>query len=152
MEFFGADLLGCGKVLEVGAGSGWVKQALLDHGVQSYTGIDLFPPADIIGDINHWQNLGLQKESFDTIIAFEVVEHVDCFQACFDLLRPGGKMLITTPVPETDWILKITESLGLNQKRTSPHDHLVDLKKVVLFKHKKIQIVLGLGQWAVFVK
>lgn len=61
-------------------------------------------------------------------------------------------MLITTPVPETDWILKITEALGLNQKRTSPHDNLVHLNMVPLFPKKKIRIVLGLGQWAVFTK
>jgi hypothetical protein len=88
----------------------------------------------------------------DVYLAFEVVEHVDCFDACYQLLRPGGKMLITTPVPEMDWLLKITESLGLNQKRTSPHDHLVDLQNVPFFNQKKIKIVLGLGQWAVFTK
>lgn len=152
LAHFHDHLVSPGRVLEVGAGSGWVRSALADRGVTSYTGIDLFPPADIVGDINSWSELGLQPNSFDTIIAFEVVEHVDCFQACFDLLKPGGRMLITTPVPETDWILKITESLGLNQKRTSPHDHLVTLKNIPLFSHKKISIILGLGQWAVFTK
>lgn len=152
LEFFREELKNAGDVLEVGSGSGWVKSALSGQGIKSYRGIDLFPPADIVGDINNWRNLGLCAESFDTIIAFEVVEHVDCFQACFDLLKHGGRMLITTPVPETDWILKITEALGLNQKRTSPHDNLVHLNMVPLFPKKKIRIVLGLGQWAVFTK
>ena len=81
-----------------------------------------------------------------------MVEHVDCFQACYDLLANGGKLLITTPVPETDWVLKITEALGLNQKRTSPYSNLVRLKSVPLFEGKEVKIILGLGQWAVFHK
>ena len=67
-------------------------------------------------------------------------------------LKPGGKMLITTPLPQTDWILKITESFGLNQKRTSPHDYLIDLRTVSIFPYKKISIIFGLGQWAVMQK
>jgi len=152
IDFFRQHLEHPGQILEIGSGSGWVKSALLGIGISSYTGIDLFPPADIVGDINSWQELGLNAESFDTIIAFEVVEHVDCFRACYDLLKAGGKMLITTPVPETDWILKITESFGLNQKRTSPHDHLVNLNHVPIFPGKEITIIFSLGQWAVFTK
>jgi len=152
LSFFGPHFGQNDRILEIGCGSGWVRPALAEKGVSNYVGIDLFPPADIVGDINQWRKLGLTAESFDTIVAFEVVEHVDCFAACHDLLREGGKMLITTPVPETDWILKITESLGLNQKRTSPHDHLVHLNRVKLFRQKDIKIILGLGQWAVFVK
>ena len=145
---FGPDL----RVLEIGCGSGWVRPAVAGMGVTDYTGIDLFPPADIVGDVNKWQELGLASGSFDLIVAFEVVEHVDCFQACYDLLANKGKLLITTPVPERDWILKITEGLGLNQKRTSPHDHLVHLDQVPLFEKKDIEIVWGLGQWAIFQK
>ncbi len=152
LEFFAEHLARPGKVLEVGSGSGWVKAALSSSGIADYTGLDLYPPADVLGDINGWRELGLEPDSFDTIIAFEVVEHVDCFDACHQLLKPGGKMLITTPVPRMDWLLKITESLGLNQRRTSPHDHLVDLRKVPSFGKKSISVVLGLGQWAVFTK
>ena len=137
--------------MEIGSGSGWLKQELIERGF-SYTCIDLFPPADIVGDINCWRNLGLKSEAFEVVVAFEVVEHVDCFQACHDLLAHGGKMFITTPVPETDWILKITEALGLNQKRTSPHSNLVRLDDVALFPKRKIRIIMGLGQWAVFTK
>lgn len=152
LKFFHEHLAKPGRVLEIGSGSGWVKEYLISSGIIDYTGIDLQPPADVIGDINRWRELGLKPGSFDTIIAFEVVEHVDCFDACYQLLKQGGKMLITTPVPKMDWLLKITEGLGLNQRRTSPHDHLVDLRNVSAFANKSIEIVLGLGQWAVFIK
>ena len=147
LEFFQPQLVSPGRILEIGSGSGWVREALSAAGHTHYTGVDLQPPADLVGDIHQWRTLGLQPESFDTIIAFEVVEHVDCFEACRQLLRPGGKLLLTTPVPHMDWLLKITEALGLNQRRTSPHDHLVDLTTVPGFRHKTIRIILGLGQW-----
>jgi cyclopropane fatty-acyl-phospholipid synthase-like methyltransferase len=140
------------QVLEVGSGSGWFKDAIGKTGRGNYHCIDLFPPADFVGDILEWQSIGLVKESFDVVVAFEVVEHVDCFQACWDLLKPGGKMLITTPVPHFDWAMKILESLRLNQQRTSPHSNLVYLSKVPFHGSKKITHVLALSQWAIFAK
>ena len=137
------------KVLEVGSGSGWLKSELVALGIDDYIGIDVNPPADIVGDINKWRSLGLSANTFDVIVAFEVVEHVDYFRSCHALLKPGGKMLITTSLPQTDWVLKITESFGLNQKRTSPQDYLVDLRTVSIFPYKQISIIFGLGQWAV---
>ena len=50
------------------------------------------PPADIVGDVRNWRSMGLAEGSFDAIVSFEVVEHVDCFRECYDLLRPGGIM------------------------------------------------------------
>ena len=63
-----------------------------------------------------------------------------------------GRMLITTPVPHRDWVMKTLETIGLNQKRTSPHDHLVYLEKVPLFTQKYVKVMAGLSQWGVFVK
>lgn len=139
-------------VLEIGSGSSWLKDHMLSNGWTGYVGLDIVPPADIVGDILQWQKIGLKAESFDAIIAFEVVEHVDCFQACWDLLKPGGCLLATSPVPERDWVMKILENLGLNQKRTSPHDHLVHFKTVNRFPDKHVKIIGGLSQWGVFRK
>jgi 2-polyprenyl-3-methyl-5-hydroxy-6-metoxy-1,4-benzoquinol methylase len=140
------------KILEIGGGSGWAGKYLTENGWTDYTSIDMVPPAGIIGDIRKWQSLGLKEDSFDIIIAFEVVEHVDCFKECRALLKPGGKLLITTPVPHMDWFLKILEYMGLNQKRTNAHDHLVYLKNVDYFQSKKIKIIAFLSQWGTFVK
>lgn len=137
------------RILDVGCGSGWVGKYLKEHGWKNYVGLDLLPPADVVGDIRDWRELGLEAYSFDILVAFEVVEHVDCWQACHDLLKPGGKLLVTTPVPHRDWILLLLESVGLNLRRTSPHDFLVYVDKVPHFRDKKIRIVAGLSQWAV---
>jgi 2-polyprenyl-3-methyl-5-hydroxy-6-metoxy-1,4-benzoquinol methylase len=140
------------SVLEIGSGSGWVGNYLKVNGWTNYTGIDIVPPADIVGDIKQWKTLGLKEESFDIIIAFEVVEHIDCFIECLTLLKSGGMLLLTTPVPHMDWFLIIMEFLGLNQKRTSPHNNLVYLKNVSCFTNKKVKIIAFLTQWGIFTK
>jgi SAM-dependent methyltransferase len=140
------------KILEIGCGSGWVGKYLKSTGHQNYVGLDLFPPADIVGDIKNWSALGLQAGTFDVIVAFEVLEHEPCSAECYALLKPGGRVVATSPVPEMDWFLKLLETLKLNQQRTSPHDHLIDFRKVPLFELTSYKKVAGLSQWAIFTK
>ena len=140
------------EILEIGGGTGWVSDYLRANGWKHYQGIDIVPPADIVGDIKNWKQLGLKEKSFDVIIAFEVVEHVDCFKECFDLLKPGGMLMLTSPLPHMDWIMRLLELIGLNQKRTSPHNNLVYFKDVQYFQDKNIKIVGFLSQWAIFTK
>jgi 2-polyprenyl-3-methyl-5-hydroxy-6-metoxy-1,4-benzoquinol methylase len=45
------------------------------------------------------KGLALHPESFDVIIAFELIEHVDCFQEFYDLLKPGGLLMLTSSGP-----------------------------------------------------
>jgi hypothetical protein len=99
------------KVLEIGSASQWFKEPAESIEGVEYTDIDLFPPADIVGNILDWQKLGLKPESFDVIVAFEVVEHVDCFDACHALLRHGGKLFLTTQKHHWDWVKKVLEIL-----------------------------------------
>lgn len=140
------------SILEIGCGSGWVGDYLKENGWTNYTGIDIVPPADIVGDIRNWKAIGLKEESFDVIIAFEVVEHIDCFKECLALLKRNGMLMVTTPVPHMDWLLVIMEFFGLNQKRNSPHNNLIYLKNISCFKNKKIKIVTFLSQWGIFIK
>src|SRR3989338_10406997 len=139
------------SILEIGCGSGTLMQYMKSNGWKNYSGVDLAPPADIVGDIKNWEQIGIQKESFDIIIAFEVIEHVDCIRECFDILKPGGQLLVTTPVPHMDWLCKLLEKIGFNQKRTSPH-HCVYFKNIPLFVPKKIKVIGGMAQWGVFEK
>ena len=152
LAYFLAGLPKTARILEVGAGGGWAGDYLKTNGWAHYTGLDLVPPADLVGDVRDWPALGLAAGSFDAVVAFEVVEHVDCFAACRDLLRPGGRLLLTTPLPHRDWVMKWLERAGLNQRRTSPHDHLVYLDRVPGFAARRVRVVGGLSQWGVFVK
>ena len=152
IDYFTQRIPKSASILEIGCGSGWVGEYLNEHGWHNYVGIDLFPPADIVGDIGNWRGLGLTAASFDVIFAFEVVEHVDCFQACYDLLKPGGKLMVTTPVPHMDWAMKLLELVGLNQKRTSPHDHLIYLNESPCFEESDLKTVAFLAQWGILIK
>ena len=140
------------RVLEVGCGTGWVGKHLRANGWTGYVGLDVVPPADVVGDVREWRRLGLEPASFDAVVAFEVVEHVDCWEACHELLKPGGRMLVTTPLPHRDWVLKILEAARLNQRRTSPHDHLLYLDRAPCFRERQVRVVAGLSQWGVFAK
>ena len=152
IRFFLPFLRAGDRVLEIGSGEGWFRHAVAESLAVDYLTMDLEQPADIRGDICDWQQFGLAPASFDAIVAFEVVEHVACFPQCLELLKPGGLMLITTPMPHMDWLLKIVEALHLTQQRTSPHRHLVYLKDVPGFTVDKARAPFGVGQWAVFRK
>ena len=140
------------RVLEVGSGEGWFRKAVEAAKPVDYLTLDIDAPADIRGDVRDWRKFGLEPASFDVIVAFEIVEHTDCFEDCYELLKPGGLMLITTPMPYADWVLKILEALHLTQQRTSPHDHLVYLENIPRFLRVAERNPFGLGQWAVFRK
>jgi 2-polyprenyl-3-methyl-5-hydroxy-6-metoxy-1,4-benzoquinol methylase len=136
------------RILEVGAGDGAVGRWLRENGWSRYTGLDVRPPADVVGSITDWRALGLRPESFDAIIAFEVLEHVPCHRECLDLLRPGGELILTTPVPHLDWLCKLMESAGISQRRTSPHNHLVYVEDIPGFEPVASFRFMLTGQWA----
>ena len=140
------------KVLEVGSANGWAEKHLRARGRIHYTGLDLHAPANIVGDIRNWKTLGLESASFDVIIAFEVVEHVNCFQEFHDLLKPGGLLMLTSPVPSMDWLCRWLERRGLNQQRTSPHDHLIRFRDIPLFEPLELRTVGLIAQWGIFRK
>src|SRR5688572_22150815 len=84
------------RILEIGCADGWVGSYATKRGWSRFVGLDILephvpPPHDFIrGDVRRWDSLGLRAGSFDAIIAFEVVEHGDFFDAISALLRPGG--------------------------------------------------------------
>lgn len=96
------------SVLEVGCGYGYLTYALAREGF-NVTGIDISENAiksakENFGD--HFSNESLKELlnrniKFDLIVSTEVIEHVDepseFFGLCVSLLKPDGKILLTTP-------------------------------------------------------
>ena len=101
------------RVLDVGCGGGLLAEAMAVEGAE-VTGIDL---SDKLIDIArlHLLESGLQVEyrlvsaeqlaqecpaRFDAITCMEMLEHVPdpnaIVQACFDLLKPGGRLFLST--------------------------------------------------------
>lgn len=142
------------KILEVGCADGWVGRYAQANGYSNFVGLDILPTAnaDIVGDINNWRELGLKENEFDAIIAFEVIEHGDFADALNHLLKPGGKLFVTTPLPHMDWACQVLEQLRLNQTRSSAHTHLTYLEKVPHLELVEHDIKGFMSQWGVFTK
>jgi hypothetical protein len=51
-----------------------------------------------------------------------------------------------------DWLCKLFETLHLNQKRTSPHSHLIEMKDVPRFKLERRQVKALMSQWGELVR
>jgi 2-polyprenyl-3-methyl-5-hydroxy-6-metoxy-1,4-benzoquinol methylase len=152
IEFFVPYISPNDRVLEIGPGEGWFRNTVEKLMSVDYVTVDTDAAADIERDIKQWPTYNLQAGSFEVVVAFEVVEHVDCLKECYDLLKPGGLLLLTTPLPHADWLLKILEALWLTQKRTSAHSNLIYLRSIPGFAKQRGRTVFGIGQWGVFRK
>jgi 2-polyprenyl-3-methyl-5-hydroxy-6-metoxy-1,4-benzoquinol methylase len=151
LHFFAPYCTPGARILEVGSGSGWCVRWFRARGF-ACTGLDLCPPADIVGDIRDWKTLGLQPESFDVVIAFELLEHVDCLEEMRALLKPEGLLMLTTPVPRRDALLKRLERRGLLQTRTSAHSNLREIRELPGFRTEAYRRIGGSVQWGVYRK
>lgn len=100
------------RILEIGPGFGGFYKVLQEQlGEPDYLGLDLDP--DIVKFTNDYFNTKSfryqsvedlkDKERFDMVVAFEVLEHVDnpgeVVNKVFALLKPKGVFCATTPYP-----------------------------------------------------
>ena len=131
------------SILDVGCGNGWlsrmmqndhnsvvsldisfinVKKTLMNQSHQNHSGI--------VADVFH---LPFPDDSFDTIIASEIIEHtydpnkfIDCL---LQILKPDGQLIISTPYNE-----KISLSLCVHCNKPTPidaHLHTFNEKNII---------------------
>lgn len=109
---FAYDIVCGGDVLDLGCGSGY-GSALLAEGAKSVVGVDVSAAAiDYARDRHSRSNIAyrqispdaplpFENASFDSVVCFQVIEHVrnDCWfvSEIARVLKPGGIAIIATP-------------------------------------------------------
>ena len=143
LNFFLSYLKPGQKIIDLGCGSMWLTNYLRKLGYDC-VGFDNKPPADITGDVKSYK---FAEASFDVVIALEIIEHVDCIEEIKHMLKPGGLLIISTPIPGFDFLFRIGESLSLLHKRTSPHSNLIHLTSIPLklLKRKNLFWIVQCG-------
>lgn len=127
-------------ILDVGCGRAWVAEYFLLKGVIVHSldvsfsnpanALNLFPSklhSGIVADSFH---LPYSNESFDCVIASEIIEHVvdpsDFIKELFRVVKKGGRLIITTPYKE-----KLIYYLCIHCNKKTPanaHIHSFDEK------------------------
>jgi len=117
-----------GKVLDAGCGIGTVLD-YLDPSIE-YVGVDLNPnhveylterrPRARAYCLDIQRELPAEEGPFDTVLNLAVIEHLmdpaSFLRKCHGLLKPGGKMVITTPTRFGERARDLLARLGLVQK------------------------------------
>lgn len=99
-----------GDLLDIGCGEGRGMHFLRDK-VDSYTGIDKIQevldglknqyPNDTFLQMNIPPFKGLDSNSFDTVVSFQVIEHIEddhgYLKEIHRVLKPGGATILSTP-------------------------------------------------------
>ena len=88
-----------GKTLDIGGGSSKYRSIITKHAGE-YVVADLFPGpgVDVVTDV---RDMSFDDEIFDTVLSFQVLEHVDDTTAAVReihrVLRKGGHVIVTAP-------------------------------------------------------
>ena len=122
------------SILDVGCGNGWAAKEFLSQG-KKVTSLDisltnpskakqLYQSQNHFGIVADSFYLPFGNESFDCVIASEIIEHVidpaDFVKELFRVVKKGGKLIVTTPYKEK---LIYYLCVHCNQK-TPAHAHI----------------------------
>lgn len=99
-----------GKVIELGSGNGYGMGVLMNSRITSYLALDKFTshiPSHIDASRIEFRQMnfptlsGLPDNTFDYAVSFQVIEHIEEDKAflkeIYRVLKPGGKLILTTP-------------------------------------------------------
>jgi 2-polyprenyl-3-methyl-5-hydroxy-6-metoxy-1,4-benzoquinol methylase len=131
-----ASYLRQGRVLDVGCGDGTLADLVEPA---RYLGVDRDEdalgrararrPAHIFLSVEEFERAG--GESFDVIAGMAVIEHLPApgawLQGLRGRLRPGGRLVLTTPKPGLQWAHELGARLGLfSHEAAEEHQRLLN--------------------------
>lgn len=116
-----------GRILDIGCGS---YPYFLSHtSFKEKFAIDQLPPAKAgkeiawhTLDLNSSPSMPFEEAYFDVITMLAVAEHlnpaslVELYKEAYRVLRPGGRLIVTTPSARSDGLLKFMARVGLVSK------------------------------------
>ena len=99
------------SVLDVGCDRKQL-QAAIPAGV-AYTGIDVNDAADVVTDLE-WGTMPFDDRTFETVVAADVLEHIDSMHALFDeLCRVADRhVIVSLPNPYRNFICELARRGG----------------------------------------
>ena len=130
------------SILDVGCGRAWVADHFLRKGVKVYSldisitnpakAVKLYPSENHSGIVADSFRLPFADNSFDCVIASEIIEHVinpaEFIKELFRVVKKGGELIITTPYKE-----KIQYYLCIHcNKKTPANAHLHSFDEKIL--------------------
>lgn len=147
------------RVLDVGCGSGVVAAEIAASGVRSCLGLDgnseaigfarrQFARPNLSFQQRLVDELDLPDGSFDAVCCFELIEHiypdqgVALLRSLARLVRPGGRLLLTTPNYRSAWPL-IEWALD----RSGKVPKLADDQHVAFYSHRRLQAAWSAAGW-----
>jgi len=133
--------LGKGTLLDIGCGTGELAREV---NPANYLGVDRdeesiamatkeFPGHRFLS-LAQFSSAPTEKR-FDQIIGLAIIEHVDDPQQWLvwlrTLLKPGGRVILTTPHPSMQWAHKLGAQIGLfSREGAKEHRELIDQHRI----------------------
>jgi len=117
------------------------------HPGKRIIGVDIKPDAEIQHDLN--KPFPKEWEKADTAVAGEVIEHLlhpfSFLKECHELLKPGGKLIITTPNASA------LNKILLSDEKLDPHHYYcwtrAQLRRIVLLAGFNVEKESMLNLW-----
>lgn len=104
-------------ILEVACGGGKLLHFLQQSGSENIHGVDISPEQvaiarQVLPNVHHGDALEFLRKhpgEFDLVLGLDIIEHftkpevLEFLDACFEALKPGGRLVLQTPNSESPW-------------------------------------------------